>query len=317
MQVTNAININNNANSIALSYTAMPQNAWAIGDIQGCYQSFLALLETLPNNAFVYLVGDVLNRGPDNLGLLNWVMQNQHRCQMILGNHELHVLGALLGIKPWFSDDTAKSIEQAANKQTIINFLLKQPLYVLNQNYLLVHAGLHPLLTLQQQLSYADVFSKQLSANSTQAYALLSYYFNQVKSTDAFNIDEISQKDALNNQCLAVKALTQIRFVHANGLLEAKHKGTQAPEGCMPWWNHPNNQVLMQQTNTPVCIFGHWSTQGLLNQKHLIGLDTACLWGDDLTAVNLQTVTLASKQNPEQRLFKYVKSLDGIKRPWL
>ncbi len=86
-----------------------------------------------------------------------------------------------------------------------------------------------------------------------------------------------------------VNALTRLRMCTAAGRMALKAKGPPAPgraerraDALLPWFEVPG-----RASRTTRIIFGHWSTLGYVNAYGVIGLDTGCVWGGSLTAVNL------------------------------
>jgi bis(5'-nucleosyl)-tetraphosphatase (symmetrical) len=82
---------------------------YAIGDIQGCYKEFRLALKKVNfdiENDYLWLVGDLINRGPDSLKLIKYLYKIRKRAHIVLGNHELHFLSCLYGLRELSKTDT-------------------------------------------------------------------------------------------------------------------------------------------------------------------------------------------------------------------
>lgn len=71
---------------------------YAVGDIHGCFNDFINLknqIEDSDPDAVFFLLGDIIDRGPNVIEMLLWAMDNitiDGKYQMVLGNHELEVI---------------------------------------------------------------------------------------------------------------------------------------------------------------------------------------------------------------------------------
>ena len=86
---------------------------YAIGDIQGCYKEFKLALKKVNFNLekdYLWLVGDLINRGPDSLKLLKHVYKIRKRTHIVLGNHDLHFLACFYGQRKLAKADTLSLI---------------------------------------------------------------------------------------------------------------------------------------------------------------------------------------------------------------
>jgi bis(5'-nucleosyl)-tetraphosphatase (symmetrical) len=68
--------------------------------------------------------------------------------------------------------------------------------------------------------------------------------------------------------------------------VDLKLKGAPGnqPEDFLPWFDVPNRASASVRV---VC--GHWSTLGFVRRKDLLSIDTGCVWGGALTAVDLDS----------------------------
>ena len=98
---------------------------FAIGDIQGCAAAFDALLRKLafrPSRDRLWLVGDLVNRGPDSLGVLRRVMGLGRSVTCVLGNHDLHLLATVAGRRELSPADTFHDVLDAPASEQVVQF---------------------------------------------------------------------------------------------------------------------------------------------------------------------------------------------------
>lgn len=254
---------------------------YAIGDIQGCYHAFQALLQRIrfdPQSDQLWLVGDLVNRGSGSLEVLRWCYAHQDNLRVVLGNHDLHALVVAEGIVAAHHGDTLDALLAADDCDVLLDWLRCQRLVYREENYLMVHAGLLPQWTAEQALSYAAEVECALQGDD-YLYFLTHMYGNL---PDQWN-DELTGIDRLR---VITNATTRLRICSAQGQMEFKFKGElqHVPAGYMPWFDVPTRATQDTQV-----IFGHWSALGLQQKKNLYALDTGCLWGGKLTAMNIHT----------------------------
>jgi bis(5'-nucleosyl)-tetraphosphatase (symmetrical) len=255
----------------------MPNANFAIGDIQGCLLSLENLLQALPDpqaHQQLVLLGDLVNRGPDSLGVLRWAHNNTIR--MVLGNHDLHLLAVYAGLRKPSASDTLDELLAAPDAEALIDWLRKQPLAILEQGHLVVHAGVLPQWEAQQVVELAQEVSDALAGPKWREF-LANMYGNTPTRWD----DSLKGYERLR---VIVNALTRLRFCTPEGEMEfATKEGLgAAPEGYQPWFDVPG-----RKTESVTVVFGHWSTLGFIERTNLLGLDTGCVWGGQLTAVRL------------------------------
>src|SRR2546430_4285997 len=102
---------------------------YAIGDIQGCMSSLERLLASLPlgDDDRIWLVGDLVNRGPRSLDVLRWARSMDDRAVCVLGNHDLHLLARVAGA-PAKKRDTLDDVLAAPDRDALIDWLRARPL---------------------------------------------------------------------------------------------------------------------------------------------------------------------------------------------
>lgn len=252
---------------------------WAIGDIQGCNHSLQKLLSHADivndTNARFWFCGDLVNRGPDSAGVLDTIMALGDRAVTVLGNHDLHLLGMVAGLRKPGRLDTLNGILNSPKLDSYVDWLRLQPLAYVEDDYLLVHAGVHPYWSVQQTIDLSKQAQRRLQSDNWQEQIKNMYGNSPLQWTTGLSQDEQFR--------ITVNVLTRMRMLHVDGKLDFEHKSTPTyTTDFMPWFSMPNRLA-----SNYTIVFGHWSALGLLMQPNLIGLDTGCIWGQHLTAVRL------------------------------
>ncbi|MQA39748.1 symmetrical bis(5'-nucleosyl)-tetraphosphatase [Rugamonas aquatica] len=275
---------------------------YLIGDLQGCHEQTLSLLDRVNTDAElrdpgvehrIFFAGDLINRGPDSLATLRHVralaMGSGGRIDSVLGNHDLHLLAVAYGIRPEHKSDTLAEILHAPDRDELIDWLRRRPLAIHTQGHVLVHAGLLPQWTAAQAMALAGEV-QQMLRGPNMAEFLAEMYGNL---PDQWS-DDLQGADRL--RCI-INAMTRLRFCDADGVMDFKMKESGKAEegsGLMPWFEVPG-----RRSRKETVVFGHWSALGLTLKPHLIGLDSGCVWGGQLTAVCLEDRSLLQVQCPE------------------
>ena len=122
-------------------------STYAIGDLQGCHDSLLRLLDMVQFDATadrLWLVGDLVNRGPDSLGVLRFLQSLGAAAISVLGNHDLHLLSLAEGYGRVHKSDTLDAVLAAPDRDELMYWLRHQRLAWHEDNCLMVHAGVMP-----------------------------------------------------------------------------------------------------------------------------------------------------------------------------
>ncbi len=256
---------------------------YLIGDVQGCdaaLASLLAQADFSPSRDQLYLLGDLVNRGPDSLGVLRRLQSYGGSARCLLGNHDLHLLAIAHGIRPPHRGDTLDEVLQATDRLALLDWLSQQEMAIYERLHgeavLMVHAGVLPSWSAEQTMALAG--EVQAVLRGPDLFEFLSrMYGNQPAGWR----EDLSGFDRLR---VIVNALTRLRFCTPNGEMEfaAKQGAQAAPEGYLPWFEVPG-----RKTADVTVAFGHWSTLGWLAHPHLLALDTGCVWGGVLSALRL------------------------------
>lgn len=255
--------------------------SYAIGDIQGCYHAFQALLERInfdQKSDRLWLVGDLINRGSGSLEVLRWCYTHQDSLTVVLGNHDLHALVVAEGIVAAHKGDTLDALLAAHDSDKLLNWLRHQRLIYQEGNHLMVHAGLLPQWTAEQALGYAAEVERVLHGEN-----YLDFLKHMYGNLPDHWRDDLTGFDRLR---VITNAATRLRICSVTGQMEFKFKGEleDIPVGFMPWFDVPKRATQDTQV-----IFGHWSALGLQQRENIYALDTGCLWGGKLTAMNIET----------------------------
>ncbi|MDK4679532.1 symmetrical bis(5'-nucleosyl)-tetraphosphatase [Kingella negevensis] len=254
---------------------------YAIGDLQGCFSELGALLNIIGFNHgadTLWLVGDIVNRGPQSLECLQFCMQHESSVQMVLGNHDLHLLALMHGFGKLKRRDTVGDILQHQHTLKMRDWLRNQPLMLHTDTHVLVHAGLLPQWTVAQAQSLADEVADEISGCHANDF------FAQMYGNSPNRWQPETQ--GLDRLRFTTNVLTRMRVLNADGSLDYdfKEEYQDIPADKMAWFDAPNRQHLSH-----TIVFGHWSALGYRCENGILALDTGALWGDTLTAVNLQT----------------------------
>ncbi|MDO4878591.1 MAG: symmetrical bis(5'-nucleosyl)-tetraphosphatase [Neisseria sp.] len=269
---------------------------YAIGDIQGCFDELQALLAKLAFNHgtdTLWLTGDIVNRGPKSLESLLFCMKHEDSVQIVLGNHDLHLLALLYGCGKIKRGDTLDGILNHPRAKHMRDWLRRQPLLRRQDAYLLVHAGLLPQWTAQTAQELAAEVEHKLRGHHAKHY-FAEMYGNK---PDAWS----PQLHGQSRLRLITNVFTRMRALTADNRLDYAFKGGPAdmPEGLHAWFDAPGRRHLDHTV-----VFGHWSALGFIDDKQVLALDTGALWGGCLTAVNLSGhgITQEASHRPPMRL---------------
>lgn len=260
---------------------------YAVGDVQGCAPSLKALVQKLPKQSKMIFLGDLVNRGPDSLGALRQLksLQESGRAECILGNHDLHLLAIDAGLRKPKGLDTIKPILLAPDRKELIHWIRNRPMALSNGKVLTVHAGVLPQWDLQQTIECAQEVEKTLRSKSYKDF--LANMYGNTPNQWSKSLKGYERLRVITN------ALTRMRFCTPTGQMEFESKEglEQGPKGYIPWFSVPK-----RKTQDVLTYFGHWSTLGLLRQHNVIGLDTGCVWGGKLSALEISSSNTDSQK---------------------
>lgn len=254
-------------------------SVYAISDVQGCFDALRALLDKLrfdPNQDTLWFAGDLVNRGPQSLETLRFVKSLGDSAITVLGNHDLHLLAVDAGIKK--KDTDLKDILDAPDRRELIDWLRRQPLlhHDPSLGYTLVHAGVSPQWDLATAQTCAHELEAVLRGEKYREF-LRVMYGDRPRKWRWW----LSGERRLRYIC---NCFTRIRYCTRDGKLALQEKGAPGtqPQRYVPWFDVPK-----RASKDLRLVFGHWSTLGAFHAPGIYALDTGCVWGGALTALEL------------------------------
>ncbi|MDQ3796163.1 MAG: symmetrical bis(5'-nucleosyl)-tetraphosphatase [Pseudomonadota bacterium] len=260
---------------------------YAIGDIQGCYEEFRALLKQLRFHAGrdrLWLVGDLVNRGPKSLETLRFVKDLGEAALCVLGNHDLHLLAEHVGARQTKPGSSLRAVLEAHDREELIDWLRRRPLLHHDETlgYTMLHAGLVPQWDLATARTCAAEVEHLLRGGDYQQL-MYNMYGDQPDFWSASLTDWPRARVIIN-------VFTRLRYCDAEGRMDMHASGPPGnqPSHLMPWFQVPDRR------NKDInIVFGHWAALGYHRAPGIIALDSGCVWGGALTAVRLDANTSA------------------------
>lgn len=260
---------------------------YCIGDLQGCHAPFQRLLDKIdfsPSRDTLYILGDLVNRGPGSLKVLRSLSALGDAAQCLLGNHDLHLLAVWQGVRKPGRSDTVQDILEAKDSEELLDWLRHRAMAIHRHGWLMVHAGVLPQWNAAQTVALGSEVEQVLRGGHLKDF-LQAMYGN---TPDHWS-DSLKGADRLR---VIVNALTRLRFCTPEGVMDFSSTDGpgSAPEGHLPWFDVPGRATA----DTPVA-FGHWSTLASGKnstpalRNNTLPLDTGCVWGGCLTAARLGT----------------------------
>lgn len=252
---------------------------YLVGDLQGCcdpLDRLLAVIDFSPSRDTLHVLGDLVNRGPQSLQVLQRLAGLGDAARCLLGNHDLHLVAVAHGVRNPGRHDSLQPILMHADRDRWIDWLRHQRLAGEACGWLLVHAGVVPAWTREDTMRLASEVEAMLRGPDLHDF-LPCMYGDEPRRWD----ESLVGTDRW--RCI-VNVLTRLRFCKPDGTMEfeTKDSADDAPEGYAPWFEHAGRSTA----GVPIA-FGHWSTLGLIDRPDLLALDTGCVWGGRLSAARV------------------------------
>lgn len=256
---------------------------WAIGDVHGCYRTLRKLLKKIDfakSEDRLWFTGDLVNRGPRSLEVLEWAVDHDWRIESVLGNHDLHLLAVAFGVAEERPKDTFKPILKSVRTVPLLDWLRRRPLAVAAGSFLMVHAGVLPEWSVDETLSIASRLEGRLRGE--QAGQLLAALRRR--------------EDEMSDEVRSLRALAFLRALRDDGEPCREFTGApeETPEGCRPWYDAPE-----RRSKDALILFGHWAAAGFRQGPGWVSLDSGCAWGGQLTAIRLEDGEVLQVANAE------------------
>ena len=273
---------------------------YAIGDIQGCFKELVQLLDKInfdETNDRLWFVGDLVNRGPDSLGVLNFIMNLGDTAVTVLGNHDLHLVAIAEGLMMPKKIDTLAPILTSPDKQKLIAWIRQQAFMHHDKelNFTMVHAGLPPQWDIHQALALASEVTQVLNGDDYLSFVKVMYG----------NIPNAWDENLTGNDRLRfiVNCFTRMRYINDKNELNFLEKGVLGTQGnhLFPWF-----AIDDRKSKHDKIIFGHWSTVRFgtildFTPYNVYPIDTGCLWGGELTALRLEDEKIFSVSSRQKQ----------------
>ena len=256
---------------------------YLIGDVQGCDAPLQRLLQRVDFSASrdtLYLLGDLVNRGPDSLAVLRRLMHLGSSARCLLGNHDLHLLALAWGLRKPHDNDTLDAVLQAPDQAELLQWLRTRPLALrerlVGHEVLMVHAGVLPTWSADTTMALAAEVQAVLCADAPET--LLGTMYGNGPARWRNRLQGAERLRTI------VNVLTRLRFCTPQGNMDfaTKEGAAAAPPGYLPWFDVPG-----RRTAAGIVAFGHWSTLGWLGRNDVLAMDTGCVWGGCLSAARL------------------------------
>lgn len=252
---------------------------WVIGDVHGCWRTLQRLLESIrwrPGSDPLWLVGDLVNRGPSSLQVLRWAYENRDALTVVLGNHDLHLLARSVGAAERRKEDTLEEILEAPDRSELLGWLRSRPMIHRFGPYVMIHAGLAPDWNIELANGLADAVAARIAGPDGDAAIAMLYANRKVEwCVDLRGDDQLAAAAAI---------FTRMRMVDPEGRARLDYAGPPgaAPEGWRPWYMR--SSVRSQGYRL---LFGHWAQFGFYRAHDAVCLDSGCVYGGRLTALCL------------------------------
>ena len=253
---------------------------WVIGDVHGCWRTLERLLDRIewnPDEDELWMVGDLVNRGPSSLEVLRWARDNSDRLTVVLGNHDLHLLARAAGVAKAKKDDTLDEVLAAPDLVELLDWLRRRPLLHHFGPWVMVHAGLVPDWSIEVTCRFADAAVERFDSPESDAFLERLESFRKESWHADLEGDELIAS--------AVAVFTRMRMVGPDGTARLEYNGSpgDAPVGWRPWFM---SSAVRRQGYA--LIFGHWAQLGFFRAHDVVCLDSGCVYGGSLSALRLK-----------------------------
>lgn len=262
---------------------------YCIGDLHGCYDEFMRLLERIRFDQAsdqLWLTGDLVGRGPKPLETLNVILELQDHLVVVMGNHDMNFLAVCCGERKPRPQDNLQPLLRAPNLEQILDFYLKIPFFYLNEELQLAmsHAGIYP----GWELSQARKLSKEMGKIMKDPLIRPLLLRNMYQSDNSAGNHTIWNKEfqGLVRWRFVINAFTTMRLCTRELALDFGHSSSTVEEAAKdelyPWFDF--SSPMKYKKNDYTLVFGHWAALGGdCSRSDIHALDTGCVWGGALS----------------------------------
>lgn len=262
-------------------------STYAIGDVQGCFDDLLRLLEKLdfdPDVDRLWFTGDLVNKGPNSLELLRFVRGLGSATISVLGNHDLHLLAAAAGAIKIRKKDTITEILDAPDCEELLFWLRHQPILHHSETlgFTMIHAGFPPQWDLEKALQCARELETVLQNFDYEDL------FLHLPGDGPWRWRE--DLEGWARLRFITNCFTQLRWCDPSGRIDLpgnRRKASAEKKRSRPWFEIPH------RASKPLRIlFGHWArlvvAPPVREASGVFPLDTGCACGGRFTAFRIE-----------------------------
>jgi len=263
--------------------------SYVIGDVQGCFDELMLLLDKInfdSNNDELIFAGDLINRGPKSLEVLEFCLENKKSIEVVLGNHDIYLLYLIHQNKKNYQ---LAPILESNNRKKFFRWLIEKPLMLERQNnknekFIISHAGIPHIWDLEDARKLNEEYLKAIKKNPGGVFRNMWGDHPDLWSESLRGFSRIR---------VIINYFTRMRLITQKGELDLKTKVSSKNSKYKPWFKFTKNEKDNYQ------LFGHWAAlKGKTNKRNVVGLDAGCVWGGHLKAIRIN----------DRKIFK-IKSL--------
>ena len=263
--------------------------SYVIGDVQGCFDELMLLLDKInfdPKNDELIFAGDLINRGPKSLEVLEFCLENKKSIEVVLGNHDIYLLYLIHQNKKNYQ---LAPILESKNRKKFFRWLIEKPLMLERQNnknekFIISHAGIPHIWDLEDARKLNEEYLKAIKKNPGGVFR------NMWGDQPALWSESLRGFSRIR---VIINYFTRMRLITQKGELDLKTKVSSKNSKYKPWFKFTKNEKDNYQ------LFGHWAAlKGKTNKRNVVGLDAGCVWGGHLKAIRIN----------DRKIFK-IKSL--------
>lgn len=269
---------------------------YAIGDVQGCYDSLQRLLDKLefsPEKDQLWFAGDLVSRGRKSLKTLRFIKSLGDSAIVVLGNHDISLLAMYYGV--FRPSSSLKKVVHAKDGEELISWLRSRSIMHVDETlgFCMVHAGVSPVWTLPKAQKYAKEMEAALQGDNIKEW-LENVYGNKPRrwsktlksyARDRYILNAFTRMRYVDRKDAALNFKLNKSPVYKSKLKKRNKK--------VPWFHWKKRKQLPLRI-----VFGHWSSLGYYHDDHVIALDTGCVWSGQLTAVRLDSKIVTAVSQP-------------------